>query len=97
MIDEQEKIGEWIPCSERLPEERDSIFAKFKGTDKWKDGMFERISENVLVTVEFDDGTRRTEVSHTVDGKWKFDISVLQRKIIAWSPIPEPYKEEINA
>lgn len=96
MIDEKEKIGEWMSCSERLPEEHDSIFAKFKGTDKWKDAMFERISENVLVTVEFDDGTRRTEVSHTVDGKWKFDISVLQRNIIAWQPLPEPYKEKID-
>lgn len=26
----------WIPVTERLPEEHDSIFAKFKGTEKWK-------------------------------------------------------------
>lgn len=32
----------WIPVSERLPEEHDSIFAKFKGTDNWKRGMFEK-------------------------------------------------------
>lgn len=25
----------WIPVTERLPEEYDSIFAKFKGTEKW--------------------------------------------------------------
>ena len=34
-----EEIGElaepkWIPCSEKMPEERDSIFARWKGTDK---------------------------------------------------------------
>lgn len=34
----------WIPVSEQLPEERDSIFAKLKGTDKWKTGMFEKTS-----------------------------------------------------
>lgn len=26
----------WIPVTERLPEEHDSIFAKFKATEKWK-------------------------------------------------------------
>lgn len=26
----------WIPLSEKMPEERDSMFAKFKGTSKWK-------------------------------------------------------------
>ena len=46
--EEQEKAIEhlkstnWIPVSERLPEEHDSIFAKFKGTDNWKRGMFEK-------------------------------------------------------
>lgn len=25
----------WIPVTERLPEEHDSIFAKLKGTEKW--------------------------------------------------------------
>lgn len=29
-------INDWIPVRERLPEERDSMFAKFKGTSKWK-------------------------------------------------------------
>lgn len=31
-VDEFTKIGDWISCSERLPEENDSMFAKFKGT-----------------------------------------------------------------
>lgn len=35
-------MKDWILCNERLLEERDSIFAKFKGTDKWKNGMFEK-------------------------------------------------------
>ena len=32
VVDNQPKIGEWIPCSERLPEEHDNIFAKLKDT-----------------------------------------------------------------
>ena len=39
---ERLKATNWIPVSERLPEEHDSIFAKFKGTDNWKRGMFEK-------------------------------------------------------
>lgn len=32
-LEQDEKENSWIPVSERLPEERDSIFAKFKGTN----------------------------------------------------------------
>ena len=32
----------WIPVNERMPIEYDSIFAAHKGTDKWKNGMFEK-------------------------------------------------------
>lgn len=83
----------WIPVSERLPEERDSIFAKFKGTDKWKKGMFEKTSSTVIVTVCSDDGSRRTTTANTIDGRWKTDIILSGDEVIAWMPLPEPYRE----
>lgn len=87
--------SKWIPCSERLPEERESIFKKAKGTDKWSPAMFEGISDNVNVTVEFEDGTRTTKTSHTLDGKWKCEKEYgIKMKVIAWQPLPEPYKGE---
>lgn len=43
----------WIPVSEKMPKERDSMFAKFKGTSKLKEAMFEKISKDVLVTILF--------------------------------------------
>ena len=70
--EEQHNDG-WIPCSERLPEEHDSMFATLKGTSKWNDAMFEKVSDDVNVTVEFEDGTRKTKTMHTVDGEWKND------------------------
>lgn len=85
--------GEWIPCSVFLPEEHDSIFKKFKGTDKWRNAMFEKMSDNVNVTVEFEDGARMSMKGYTVDGKWKPDTAV-KCKVIAWMPIPYPYKPE---
>ena len=92
LADERKK-HEWIPCSKRLPEERESIFAKFKGTDKWRSAMFEKMSDNVNITVEFEDGTRMSMKGYTVDGKWKPDTAV-KCKVIAWQPLPEPYNPE---
>ena len=85
----------WIACSGRLPEEYDSIFAKLKGTDKWKDAMFEKTSDVVNVTVVDGYGNRITTIAHLVDGKWNCDLLRINKsyQIIAWQPLPEPYKE----
>lgn len=91
-IDNQSEIGEWIPCSEWMPEERESMFAKSKGTDKWNSAMFEKISDTVNVTVENEKGERATLTAHTVDGKWKID-SCIKLKVIAWMPFPKPYSD----
>lgn len=91
-MEKQPKV-EWIPCSERMPEERDSIFVKFKGTDMWHKAMFEKISDEVNVTVELKDGTRMTKTAYTVDGKWNVEKEYRKQKVIAWQPLPEPYRE----
>lgn len=88
------KSTNWIPTTERLPEEHDSIFAKYKGTPDWKPGMFEKTSEYVLVTIKYKDGDVLVDRARTVDGGWKTETSFLGRKIIAWMPFPEPYKED---
>ena len=83
----------WISCSEMLPEEHDSIFAKLKGTDKWSKSMFEKISDDVNATVEFEDCTRKTMTLHTNDGKWNTNNRIVKFNVIAWQPLPEPFKE----
>lgn len=82
----------WIPVSDKMPEERDSMFAKFKGTSKWKEAMFEKISKDVLVTILFKQSLF-VQSAHTVDCKWKNDLLKLGRKVVAWMPFPEPYRE----
>ena len=89
----EEYNGGWIACSERFPEEHDSMFAKLKGTDKWSDAMFEKISDDVNATVEFEDGTRKTMTLHTNDGKWDTNSRIVKFNVIAWQPLPEPFKE----
>ena len=85
--------NEWIKCSDRMPEEQETIFAKFKGTDKWSPAMFAQSSEDVRVVIVFADGTRRVSHSHTIDGKWECEKSPLKRTVTHWMPNPELPKE----
>ena len=82
----------WIPTSERLPEEEDSIFARYYGTDRWRKSMFRKRSREVIVTSVFEDGELHTEVAHTIDGEWHVGVNVVPRTVIAWMPLPESYK-----
>lgn len=88
-----DEVERRIPVTEKMPEEHNSIFAKWKGTEHWSNAMFEKRSDEVLVTVEYPDGTRVTEATYTIDGKWKMIAKVLGGTVIAWKPFPEPYKE----
>ena len=78
---------QWIPCSERLPKEKDAGILKKLGTSKR--------SEYVLATVEVK-GERMTVTACTYDGEWDWNMKYAfpDYKIIAWKPLPEPYKEE---
>ena len=83
---------DWIPVSKDMPVEYDSVFTRFYGTDKWRDGMWLKSSAKVLVTVEFEDGTRLTETAKTIDGKWATENRIRKRKVIAWQKMPKEYK-----
>lgn len=87
---------EWIPVTERLPEEHESIFAKLYGTDRWDNNLWRARSKEVLVTIEYEDGARTVKSSHTTDGKWWIEkgTTLSKFKVIAWMPLPEPYKEK---
>lgn len=87
---------EWIPVSERLPEEHDSIFAGLYGTDKWDSKLWRTVSNRVVVTIKYDDGTRIVKESRTYDGKWADEKRRRNRKVVAWMPMPKAYKEQEN-
>lgn len=66
--EENDRLGQWISCSERLPEDNtDVIVCFYSGTVTemryWGNGIFQGIYE------------------HTA------------KVIVAWMPLPEPYKE----
>ena len=83
LVQKQPKVGEWIPVSERLPSEKEA----------WdydeEEGIYEPNEFIVMIegaevpTVLFYD-TKYKEWSDGLDGVYK---------VIAWMPLPEPYKE----
>ncbi|RGU94015.1 DUF551 domain-containing protein [Holdemanella biformis] len=87
---------EWIPISERLPEEHDSIFAKSYGTDKWDNRFWRTTSNRVIATIKYNDGTVIVKEAFTHDGEWTVEKKSINCKVIAWMPLPEPYKEKEN-
>ena len=87
---------EWIPVSERIPEERDSVFAKLYGTDKWESRCWRRTSNRVIATIKYNDGTVIVKEAFTHDGEWTVEKRNITCKVIAWMPLPKPYKEKEN-
>lgn len=95
LVDKADPL-EWIPVSEKLPEEHDSIFAKLYGTDRWDNNLWRARSEEVIVCIEYDDGSRSVTTSFTMDGEWRIERKRVLHdiKVIAWMPLPSPYKEQ---
>ena len=81
------KEGQWIPVEEAMPEEKESIFSKFKNTDSWKPAMFDKMSDDVRVIMELEDGRRMVGHSYTVDGKWQTK-GIYKKKVTHWMPNP---------
>lgn len=89
--------GGWISVKDGMPPERETIFAKFKGTTQWNPAMFSSQSEDVRVTLLFDDGTRRVHHDHTVEGKWSREMEKCafpKCTVTHWMPNPDLPKEE---
>lgn len=55
--------------------------------------MFETISDHVIVSVKFEDGTRKTLSSYTADGKWRGSPGIRNYEVTHWMPMPEPKVE----
>ena len=86
----------WISVKDAMPPERETIFAKFKGTAQWNPAMFATSSEDVRVVVQFEDGTRKVWHDNTMDGKWKCErekCAYPKRTVTHWMPNPDMPKE----
>lgn len=65
LLDEQmtwaisEETSDWIPVETELPEEYDR--------------MFEKTSDEVCVTVQYNDGTKKSTTSYLIDSEWQIE------------------------
>lgn len=74
-------IGSWIPCSERLPEEEGWYLVTIQN-DKTR----KRRTENDLFAIGIAEAHKHTPYKFCKDG--------YRQTVIAWMPLPGPYKEE---
>lgn len=81
---------QWIPVTELLPEEHDSIFNLFHGTPRWTKEMFRTLSDIVLVVIVFEDGSKAVKFANTEDGKWNIRKYYRAQEVTHWMPLPEP-------
>ena len=74
------KAGEWIPCSERLPQTN--------GVYQVKTVVYEGYFKNYIVTCAYFDGQNTWHNDNRVNHGRPYMIGV-----VAWCPLLEPYKE----
>lgn len=71
----------WIPCSERLPDEGQDVLVWF---EYFRYGNYNRLFQTM-------------GISYVYNGKWSGFVNGSsgwsQLRIIAWQPLPEPFKE----
>lgn len=75
----EEYKGSWIACSERLPE-YDEEYYKKNGTHR-RYIVMEK--EAYAPSVAY----------YTKDKLWFYDDMIEFKNVVAWQPLPEPYKE----
>lgn len=87
----------WIPCSERLPEVEGKYLVTFGALEEKINGekvVFGDINRSVSM-LGF--GCCKRDIAWNPEGFGWYDLATAnyfdKRSIIAWMPLPEPYKE----
>lgn len=81
IIKSQPKVGEWIPCSDRLPKQDECVLVSYRSFMVWDKDIY---SDKIAIIRE--DGWH-----------WWDELETkIENEIIAWQPLPEPYEVKEN-
>ena len=89
----QTKTEHWIPCNERLPEERDWCLAVFEEVDTGFIGIpyiAEYLMGNHTIATTEDGWI----IHNCTDIENEYAEYYKKLRCVAWQPLPEPYKKE---
>ena len=87
---EQLKSLQWIPCSERLPEEDTEVLISYR----YKKGEGDTDHVNINITSYGTTCFGGREIHTLKEWRQPFDYFHANYEVIAWMPLPEPYKGE---
>lgn len=77
------QFDNWIPCKERLPEEEKDYLCCYEYTEIGGTHEGEKFKD---YGVFYHDGYKRIKYWETINKK--------NIQVVAWQPLPEPYREE---
>ena len=80
---------QWIPCSERLPEEDTEVLISYC----YKEGEGDTDHVNIDITSYGTTCFGGREIHTLKEWRQPFDYFHANYEVIAWMPLPEPYKE----
>lgn len=75
----------WIPVTERLPEEDKEVLISYR----YKEGEGDTSHINIDITTY---GTMYIGITRVKDWRPPFEYFHLNYEVIAWGPLPSPYK-----
>ena len=81
---------QWIPCSERLPEEDTEVLISYR----YKEGEGDTDHVNIDITSYGTTCFGGREIHTLKEWRQPFDYFHANYEVIAWMPLPEPYKED---
>lgn len=80
----------WIPCSERLPEEDTEVLISYR----YKEGEGDTDHVNIDITSYGTVCFGGREIHTLKEWRQPFDYFHANYEVIAWMPLPKPYKED---
>ena len=84
------KSRQWIPCSEKLPEEDTEVLISYR----YKEGEGDTDHVNIDITSYGTVCFGGREIHTLKEWRQPFDYFHANYEVIAWRPLPEPYRGE---